>query len=948
MVVLTHGEKKEWMARIQAECGDSPAWPPKHEEFSRHVPGKLASESGGGQGGAVAEQADTGEAGKGQGKGQGKGKGAAAAPKKPPTPKPAKDQGLFLQFEVLVTKRRRNPDFDLGQPPHGWIGVYPVWTPMFDSRLGLGCSRSHEIMQIMIGWPVARHNAEQSAESRVCAGDYLHAVDGAELSEGIDWRQLVDDDSPTCTLTVRRRNEGRKVVSLLRQEDCIVGMMMSGAEAFRLPAEAAGETVTGAILRETVARALGGESKSVSLYDCGRLLEDQEFVDSASMLVAKQVVKPRAWSWNPAGTEQAKVVKEAGEVAEWLPVDYMAIVFKDCRDLVSANMKLQASQNQLQTVALRNKFVVSLSKWLQFDNRESVSAFEAACVLAQLAYTTRGLSIRNMWQSHVGEESMFGNLLDDFAAQYDMIEQGDRGDSNDVVTDTMKRHLETWKNVAKGKWVSEDTAAPDILLAEGLPVDEQPIDFQEVKRTMVVLYPGIGGGGGQWSFGAAAPDWQLHSDVLVEAASLLLSATISSPALQVVHHLFDEGRVDPACAVVANRDLLDILVWAQRWDDLQCLAVEILSAWPTPTDAGKEASIDMQVSPSPERSKRWKVRSRMASKRPACTVTELPIGRGLPLAKADAEGLMRLAITGLTRAAADGHERSLVAIVGLLKGLDATHPQVAIEEKFSELLACVPDEHPELAPILVKCLGIPALAYHALRRISALVGSERLAGAAEAAMEPLRDLIIKLALPPSKVFDLRIDTGEAWQQHPRLAAELEKCNSTVEALGPQLDVRMVDSCGYPVSAKDVDSKAQYIQVRLPRVQTESVSDGSWCRLAPLFLAIIRQPPQAPVLLDSEELLTALCHLSQHGFLESRSLALEAVGILAPRGHTGALEAACAAVTESDACLRTLGCEALVALARPKELPALRERLEGLRDPYATMALRSLETSSART
>merc|ERR1719414_2584000 len=112
-----------------------------------------------------------------------------------------------------------------------------------------------------------------------------------------------------------------------------------------------------------------------------------------------------------------------------------------------------------------------------------------------------------------------------------------------------------------------------------------------------------------------------------------------------------------------------------------------------------------------------------------------------------------------------------------------------------QLLDVFPDEHPALGSLLLKLLRIPPTVFPALQRISRLLSSGQSAGVVEPTLAPLRDLVIGMAPPPSRAFDLRLDRGEDWMQHPALEAEAKKRGCSVPELALQLSVVMVDQFG---------------------------------------------------------------------------------------------------------------------------------------------------------
>jgi len=229
--------------------------------------------------------------GKGKGTGKGTGMGGSRAPR-PPPPRARRD--VFLQFDLEVRKKLGKRDMDV-EDGH--------WSPCVHSLIGLACNTSHEVTAVFADSPLAKSNAEQSDEYRARVGDVLISVDGTDLPAGSrDWRLFVDKQQPACTLTFRRRNEKRQAISLMLEGDCLVGTLMSGAEAFTLPADQATGSTVG-VLRDAVAQALNTPLATVTIYDCGRLMEEQELVADASLLMAKQVTH-RTWTWDPTESDE--------------------------------------------------------------------------------------------------------------------------------------------------------------------------------------------------------------------------------------------------------------------------------------------------------------------------------------------------------------------------------------------------------------------------------------------------------------------------------------------------------------------------------------------------------------------------------------------------------------------------------------------------------------------
>merc|ERR1719210_1809411 len=254
--MLSQAQKNVLMQLIQERQGDSQDWPPQRSIVKVGADGSVGADPAS----STDPTGNTGAPGaQPVGKGMGKGKGGTAAPKARPKPKPSKDDGLFVQFEVELKKAKRDRRVERG---YNWCLV--------DSTLGLGCQSGHEIAVIMVSSPLGRHNSAQTPENRVRIGDFLVAVDGVNLAEqeAADWRQLVSKGDEVCVLTIRRPREMRKAITLMRQEGHIVGMLMSGAEAFSLSEEAAATTV--GVLREAVAGALRAAADTVTIYDGGR------------------------------------------------------------------------------------------------------------------------------------------------------------------------------------------------------------------------------------------------------------------------------------------------------------------------------------------------------------------------------------------------------------------------------------------------------------------------------------------------------------------------------------------------------------------------------------------------------------------------------------------------------------------------------------------------------
>merc|ERR1712217_976819 len=212
-----------------------------------------------------------------------------------------------------------------------------------------------------------------------------------------------------------------------------------------------------------------------------------------------------------------------------------------------------------------------------------------------------------------------------------------------------------------------------------------------------------------------------------------------------------------------------------------------------------------------------------------------------------------------------------------------------------------------------------------------------------AVMRPLRDRIISSAASsPSEEFSLLIAKGEAWATHPRVVAEAQKRGIAASDIVAHVDVTIADSYGYPVSAGEVDTRGRYTKVSSRNIiDVKACGDDTWASAASCFLAILRQCPPIPEFRDDGELLAALCRLSQGGFAESRCLALEALGILAPSGHEGAIEAAACAVAASDVSVRHQAMEVLVSLLQPEQEESLQARLQGKHDPYTELALKEL-------
>merc|ERR1719330_1937098 len=104
--------------------------------------------------------------------------------------------------------------------------------------------------------------------------------------------------------------------------------------------------------------------------------------------------------------------------------------------------------------------------------------------------------------------------------------------------------------------------------------------------------------------------------------------------------------------------------------------------------------------------------------------------------------------------------------------------------------------------------------------MSRLLSNGKSAGVVEPTLAPLRDLIISMAPPPSLAFDLRLDPGENWMEHPALEAEANKRGCTVPDLALQLSVVMVDQFGGFVKSEDVEAKARFIQVSLNHVEVK--------------------------------------------------------------------------------------------------------------------------------
>jgi hypothetical protein len=250
------------------------------------------------------------------------------------------------------------------------------------------------------------------------------------------------------------------------------------------------------------------------------------------------------------------------------------------------------------------------------------------------------------------------------------------------------------------------------------------------------------------------------------------------------------------------------------------------------------------------------------------------------------------------------------------------------------LLAVVPTDHEALLPLLLKLLCIKRCAYPALRSLCNLdcaVADIRVA-------DSLRDLIIKLAPPPSMKFSFMLDRSETMPTFASVAAETQKAGFTGfdEAL---LNVVMVDECGYPACTKG--SARQYLISYQSMAALAPQVDGSWEHVAPLVLTLLRRLHQLPVL-QTDEVLRTLCLLSGLGFSESRCLALEALTLLAPSGHACALKTACECCAAEDASLRMQARELLGLLARPQDISSLQAQLTGSCDIYTTLALKALK------
>eukprot|EP00401_Gymnodinium_catenatum_P026319 CAMPEP_0117468018 /NCGR_PEP_ID=MMETSP0784-20121206/5958_1 /TAXON_ID=39447 /ORGANISM="" /LENGTH=787 /DNA_ID=CAMNT_0005262011 /DNA_START=8 /DNA_END=2367 /DNA_ORIENTATION=+ len=778
----------------------------------------------------------------------GKGKGKGAAPPLPAGPlagkggKKSKDaQAPYIDFEVEVERRR-----PLAEPFH--------WSEMVDIRVGLGCTnrrgRPKEIQAVLQGLPVADWNSSHSAHDRVRVGDILWAVDGTEVMPLDNWTSAISASTTMTTLTIRRLREVRRVMSITGIEHSMIGQLLSGEEAFSLPASAAAATANH--LRDEIARALRTRSDTLELFDGGRRLADAEWVGDMTNLVVYQIENVRPWVWAPPAKVSAQPQEQ--EAAEALPVDSSKICFQRAVEHVHAT----------------------------------------------IAGSQRGFRDRQ-----AGHAAAAHPRADD-----------------------------PWVKAAEGHWTFVPPPVEGRVLAEALPVDTSALlpvaaAHRLLAAQAVPLFAAPVGAHVHAPDVTSSGMGALVKDVRVEAAAWLRSAAMVLLGLPGVEALMLEGRVDARCAAAATCDLLEALVGAERWDDVShCAAAVLAEQWQEQVVACEHSAPRKQ-----QRARRKQLRMNLGDMWPGFEVSVLPLGQGLPMLQADIIYMHRAAMHALARAAKSGHAPSLASVVGLIDTLDPMQQGGRLAATTTALadtlLASLPDEHEALLPALLKLLRIRHGAYSALRRLRNL----ELAAADASVAESLRDLIVELTPPPSKSFVLMLDVDEPWTSHPTLVSEAEKLGLTVDTLAPMLNVDLLDGCGYPVSDGGPAGKCIRVSNRTT-VTFKYLTQGSWEHLAPLVVALLRRLSQTPKLRQSDEVLTAFCLLSTQGLTESRCLALEALLLLAPSGHAGALKAACEGSVAEDVAVRAQAVELMMAIAQPEDVPALHTQLAAHRDVHA--------------
>jgi len=491
---------------------------------------------------------------------------------------------------------------------------------------------------------------------------------------------------------------------------------------------------------------------------------------------------------------------------------------------------------------------------------------------------------------------------------------------------------------AGGRWAYEPPPGEELEPAEALPVETRPL------LTVAAAHERFAEEGAVF-FLRAGPDDPvarplppsiLASDARVEAAAWLRSSTFVSLGLPGLEALMLEGVVDARCAATATCDLFEALCipGAGRTDDAVRFAEAVLAEdWPLRSDKSREAQLELQVllagrQHTLNKHKRWELRGNLGDKSSGFEAPEWPLGRGLPMFPVDVLQMYRSAALVLARAAKGGHPAALATLVGLTDRCgaeDTGSPLVTtVLDLAGLILSAVPDDHEKLIPAALNMIRAQPVA--SLRR---LCRQERAALSTPVA-EAVRDLIVSLTPPQPTGFTLLVQKEGSWFSDPRLVAKAQASGCAVEELLPVLTVELVDACGF--LADEAAGRFWRVSNETP-VARRVLSD--WGLIAPPLVAMLLNGlSQAPALKENEDVLIALCSLSRSGPVESRRLALEALGLLAPKGHASTLQAACDSSLAEDAAAREQALELLAAVARPEDVPSLRERLAATCSVYA--------------